>query len=394
MIKTFYRFMVLGLVLSNSSLAFADSDSVYVEIEQQLLKHVKKLHRPIQVYHYGTRGKMPADEDTPHAFGEVMNLKDTQGEYTGPVPLHPKEAIAYFQILSGQYQSKDKWWWMAGNGLYAGIDPLQSLSYLGDPGFLLQIRVPGGTTYLDTRDIGINFHEPSGSMRSLSFVKFADYPDLQPRIAKFIRIHQIPLIAYEWNVAMARSDSHSPEYNFCNLLSDYETAFEFVDASLAPKLTFTTFTQNLGANPSAEKLSAYANLLKKFLAARWLDPSLYQENETIQAWNITQSKKMMDQLRENGFKMHRENFMKDWFVPVQENVFQEIQKFDSEAQKNVVHQLKKETFQCMPNRRLLDEFTDEEQSDFKEEGFNRQDVYDSYSKYGDLPKDLHVILKN
>ena len=385
----FYFVVFLAFIVTATSFASPTED----EFSKTLATHLKYLHRPIQVYHYGARGSMVVldKEEAPHLYGEVMNLRDIIGGKRGPVPLHPKVARRYFQVLSKQYQSAEESDWDVGNGLYAAIDPLQSLGFLGDPGFLLKIDVPAGVKYLDGRDLDL--------YRLLRDRKNLDN-DL--KVQQFVRENKVQFIVYEWtghnwhNAHPSGPTSHPPKFQFCSDLSSYETAFEFVDPSLAHQLTFTTFSNHMGVFSGIKKQNAYRQLLKQLLVQDWHDPSLYVESEDIVKWNKKQLKEDFDELKESGFLYyHRSYFMNDWFKSIRDSVYTEMQNWNEQDQTKFIKALKQETFQCLPDKNVLDEFVEDEQTGFKSKGFYSEDAHiaSSESDY-DLSKIIHLKNNN
>ncbi len=121
-------------------------------LDQVLKRFVKTTQRAVSFYHYGSRsnqGKIALDE--------IIDLPSTDGTYSGPVSIHPMDVNGkdigreYLMSMARSALHSSDQTWELGRGLYTATEPLASIGYSGDPGFLLKVTVPSKSNYLDIR---------------------------------------------------------------------------------------------------------------------------------------------------------------------------------------------------------------------------------------------------
>ena len=312
---------------NEASLNF-ETSALVKALEAQLQSQIKTLKRTIQVYHYGTRGNSNYVHATNNQnFPEVMNLKDDQGTFHGPVPLYPQEAKNYFQALSRSFE-QGTIDWTVGHGFYAALDPVQSFGYLGYPGFLMQVTVPIQTQYLDAREFNIRSSSQVFDGSS-AFFELIRQPWARKVINEFLEKNKIGLIAYQWG------EGRVTGLDFCREVSSDATAFIFVRPEMAEQLGFTVFGQQLEAKPDPQKKDKYLKIFKLILARQWSDPRYFKFPEVIKQKNQQNSLQAIhDRLSSR---------LESWkaLLPAKPELL-----FSPDSQEVLIEEARNETFQC------------------------------------------------
>lgn len=244
---------------------------IITDLKNELARRTKTLKRSIKVYHYGQR----ASEEP---LSETIYLKRNDS-LLSPVELNPPEASNYFRRMADSFRSSEKIQYQVGPGLYAAIDPVQSQAYANTPWFLLEITMPSGTRYLDTRP-------NDGILLSKAFVQkwfsnlFANHSDNEDvirfgkdrffiKFTKLLRLAKLRQLVVE---ALERDHTYVIAYywaestiSICrDRLFRSSAAFNFINpAFLTRNSLLKLYTQNLEENPSDEKKNAYSRLLDK-----------------------------------------------------------------------------------------------------------------------------------
>lgn len=253
------------------------SDDEIVEILKNLLKpRIKKLLRPISFFHYGERGSFIRGGQQYSNFPSTDNPED----FTGPIDIEPRPAKKYFQDMTANFFDRPQPEMLDtffGKALYAAVDPLASIRYLGNPGFLLTITAPKGTTYYDTRIgspklteehsrlIGCKFESWSGEKnknvarsitknRRFSISLLVSTTEGQALLKKVFRDLEISFI-----ISTFLADS-----GYIECKNTANTMAVFVDSGSADRLKIQAFVPAMDENPSPEKLSAYREILEYF----------------------------------------------------------------------------------------------------------------------------------
>ncbi len=267
-------------------------------IESVLSPYIRKLDRKVSFFSYGTRGLI--DHDSQEArdkkkpqynLDENINLPGSGGaeDFTSPVDLNPirtengkKIDIArdYLESMAKNFFDQGNITWELGRALYTATEPLASIGYSGNPGFLIEVEVPAQTHYLDIRiphkdlpvsaEIALKYQcflakqvteeiylqQISRTTRENTFdPKLLLYSPLTRALAKNVfKKLQISFIAAGWG-----------EYNYVECRRNPEQPFMTMAVFMNPEATremrARIYVPALEKNPAPEKLKAYQNLL-------------------------------------------------------------------------------------------------------------------------------------
>ena len=230
----------------------------------------------------------------------------------GPHPLQEPEVEHYFKAMSNQLQLGQGKSWSIGGGLYAAIDPLQSGKFAqGEAWMLLKIKVPEKMRYLDSRPARVQE----------IVLRITHDTKLSQEFYQFLKREKIMLIAFEWDVsAFAECRSALP-------LPQQKIAFSFPNPDAFQKLEINFFSSELETKPSAEKKSAYAEILALGRVANW---KLNTQGEPQKARDLVQGQFSANVLTEAWAK----------YLHSYPSVF------DREKLKRQLQKLKAETFAC------------------------------------------------
>lgn len=334
-----YEFM-LGAI-RNGSCDKAPAAEDVKAIVDSLRPYVKKLARQTTFYHWGNRGTTSyyydfnftdnklhkKDFNLRPGIDESIILKTQNAapgqEFFGPVPLRPTllrngkkidVAEEYFRSLSGLYfkTGEQFHYWNNGEGLYGATNPIQSSSYGGGKsGFLLEIDVPEGETYLDARafssnvslvlpktestdaawknifrQVGLcNLHgekENEGLQRAASDV-LRSYQHLKFMLSNPYGKKVLKEVFSQLGIGFVIAIWGSSLYPECAIgdKSDSGTDVVFSDPNLAPRLNFRILVPNLENSPEPEKREAYAHTLALMSLT---SPEISRDYNEVQAY--------------------------------------------------------------------------------------------------------------
>ncbi len=268
------------------------------ELKEELQPQIATLHREVKTYHYGQRGENDGSHyrislDAPR---EVANSTvKYKSSYHTPLELEPAEAVEYFKRKSGLLFKDGTPEGVAGPGLYAAVDPVQSETYIGNPGFLMEISVPKGTRYLKSVggfSVSENFYNKwiktelavkhsedevaflSGSTRDYMAFKtgngryfisqaiFLNFPKIRELLVTAIRDLKIDFLLYSW----AKYTSPFCAYHNANHDFDITLALNFINPEILNRgAKLLTFVPSLEGkeNLAPEKAKQYTTLLDK-----------------------------------------------------------------------------------------------------------------------------------
>ena len=237
------------------------------ELAQGLLPAVRTLSRPITVYHYGSRGIVFYDNGKCVLDGcqEIIDLK-RNGQYDAAVELNPPEVKTYFKSLTAMFAAHQEKNWNMGGGLYAAVDPIQSITYAHGNWFLLEITLPIGTKYLDARKVSVRVPYSTSFDRKLEAFMNSDIA------IDAIASLGVDAIAYGWNNYSQRicnGDSFLPS-----------TAFNLISPEAFSKFKINLFTENVRRLSAGQSEEPYRNILERAMSIDWII-----KNDTVVSGN-------------------------------------------------------------------------------------------------------------
>ena len=296
----------------NPQICSASPDPRDIQILGDAFKpYVRTTKRIHHFYHYGTRGTLNrVDARRPrrnYVTDEAMDLpSDHPYDYEGPVPLKSDVAEQYFRRLSKNFFGRSSAFsnWDIGYGLYAAMDPMTSASYMGEPGFLLEITTPKGFTYLDFRQYSQLAYLPlrkNAAEVVAKLIKQGQYCEPEPKtdfddqLTNFLvlpEVAKLPLVAFmnykknratllavfkRLRIEAILNSWNMPLYQECVAGWTAETRklrmidpndptnisgddMVFVRPESAQRLNFKIYVEELEEQPSAEKRQAYQRI--------------------------------------------------------------------------------------------------------------------------------------
>ena len=259
--------LMLGLCQSRAQTPTPDPTDVRYQsdsdFEKQFVHLIHVFERPIVIYHYGTRGPGQYLDGVcpPEGCAAVIDLKTGNGlnGYLYPAKLNEPESEKYFKAMTGQFAYFGGEWNMVRGGLYAAVDPLQSIGYGNDPWFALQINIPKGMKYLDLRKIDTTTILGTESSHSELDIHH------RQRIVALLKKYHVAMFAYSWKL------SAMPVCTALQNLTDDNgsIAFNLVNPEIFPEIKIQTFVSTIEKNPTIDKKIAYELYLKKILVGSY-----------------------------------------------------------------------------------------------------------------------------
>jgi hypothetical protein len=238
---------------------FLISSAYAKDVEQWILflqknNHIAKTEKDIVVYHYAKMGdadynKKRYKEDT--VIREIVNINS----YDNVISLEHPEAKNYYEMMSGAFHKKMNAIHMIKGGFYAAADPIQSVQYALEPGILIEVTVPKGTKYIDTRRKVSKYDITTSLTEKINYL-FDYKPESFANLSIALKRLNISFLLYRWIVV---TSSHCSEIH-----NSKNFAFNFISPEISNNLYFKTYTTNIGDNPSFHKLYYYRRYLKKF----------------------------------------------------------------------------------------------------------------------------------
>ncbi len=225
------KFIALALIAIHVT-AHAQTD-----LDEWVQQNRKETTHSFKVYHWASRGGK--DLGLKPNYHEAISAKrlDEKGNKSEDTLLEvtPPEALAYFEKMTNSFYGKNELGWAIGQGLYAGIDPIQSIMYAGKRWILMEISVDSPVYYLD--------------IQKKDYERFLKSE--HKKFGQALKKNKIALLRYAWEKA---------SFNFCGSRND---AYNFIRPELLNEgASLKVFVENLPADQEA--LKEYERLGEKF----------------------------------------------------------------------------------------------------------------------------------
>lgn len=224
---------LIALALFAVNLAYAQTD-----IDEWVKTNRKQTTQSFKVYHWASRGGK--DLGLIPNYHEAFSAKrpDVNGIKSEDAPLEvtPGEALTYFKKMSGSFHNGvNPLKWVIGHGLYAGIDPIQSIMYAGKRWLLMEISVDTPIYYLN-----VNKNDYDRLSK-----------DEKSKLSRALKKYDISVLRYDWEKA---------SFNYCGNRTD---AYNFIRPELLEEgIRIKVFVEKIPVERTA--LKEYQRLGQKF----------------------------------------------------------------------------------------------------------------------------------
>jgi hypothetical protein len=261
---------------------------------------LRTLRRSIRAFHYGWRTSMESGSTTKIALDAkrlgpgVTSLQDPRA-YQTPLELQPPELDEYFRKKAGLFFGSQNHspGAVAGPGLYAAIDPIQSQDYAGSPWVLVEIETPAGTNYINEQDLqvvnsdffqkrlkhidwrSIALQDGNGYVRTqegdyylLDFEVVTQSPTLLRLMTEALQELKVDFLLYAWR---------KPSITLCKLSGvggpNSRSTMNFINPEFITRGgKLRVYVAELEANPPREKMKHYRELLEVIELSPFITP--------------------------------------------------------------------------------------------------------------------------